>query len=233
MAPFQIEIDDIIEKWHKLLVNKSKKIGITAGVLRSIARRCWTTYAGHEVMLCAGNREVHSKSLMERFVPLMEKFHDNIVEQTDSHMLLTNGTEINAYPSNAEATVGRPNVICVYLDEAAYTGVLNDYPIYENLLANLSNTNGDFIITSTPNNRRGFFFDLCNQPPDNWRYLQYDYIVGKQAMILSEEFIEEMKHNPMIDFDKLYRCQFPQNRLSAIDTETLKNQIVNEYSFEV
>lgn len=222
MTPYQIDLDELIDKYGWILVNKSKKIGITESALRSIARRCFSKYAGAEVMLCAGNKERHAISLMERFTPLFNRLRDSIVEQSNTHLKLNNGTVINAYPSNAEALIGRPLVKCIYLDEAAYTGIINDQPVFDNLFANISNTHGDFIITSTPNGMRGFFFEMCQRPSEGWYYVEYDYLHGLEAMLLDKDVIEKAKKDPAIDFDQLYRCKFTTTRASIFGDQFIE-----------
>jgi len=55
----------------------------------------------------------------------------------------------------------------VYISEAAHINMLDDSKVYDALHPNIANIeNADFIIESTPNGRRGFFWDLWDERPD-------------------------------------------------------------------
>ncbi len=214
--PYQVDIDKAINENHKVIINKSRKIGATETVLRSIAKNCLGRYAGYNVMIVAGNRQDQAEAILDRFTKLFEKgftdldgmyfsYHDIIKKKTRSNVELFNKTIIKTYPANAEAVRGPDRVVCVFLDEAAHIKQIDDSQVYDALKPNLANTDGDFILVSTPNGRRGIFYDLWEKGGYQKLELPYTLAMGE---LLSEEFIEAEKKDTRIDFEQEYECKF-------------------------
>lgn len=221
LLPFQIDIDAAINKKRRVIINKSRKIGVTETVLRSIAMNCFFRYAGYDIMIVAGNRMLQAEATLDRFSRLFENgftdldgvhfsYSDLIKKSTKSSMKLFNGTTIRVFPADAEAVRGPDHVICVFLDEAAFIRKKDDAAVYGALRPNIANTDGDLIIVSTPNGKRGIFYDLWNEGQMHKMELPYTLAVGK---ILSEEFILEEKKKPKIFFEQEYECKFTTSKI--------------------
>lgn len=226
---YQKEIDSAINEHHKVLINKSRKIGATETVLRSIAKNCFERYAGYNIMIVAGNRQAQAEELLTRFDKLFEKgfvdldgtkytYHDIIKKKTKSELVFFNDTRIHTYPAVAEALRGPDRVVCVFLDEAAHFKQLDDSVVYDALKPNLANTNGDFVIVSTPNGRRGIFYNLWKEGTYKKLELPYTLALGN---LLSEEYIANEKEDPRIDFEQEYECKFTTTNSPAIDTDAI------------
>ena len=75
-----------------------------------------------------------------------------------------NGTRVMAFAASrqekAQSFRGTDDVICAFVSEAAHTGMKNDQPIMTALEPNLAQRDdADLILESTPNGRRGMFFN--------------------------------------------------------------------------
>ena len=222
---YQEEYETAWNLHHKLILNKSRKIGATETALRIIAFNCFNgRYVGHRVMIVAGNKQQVANRFLERFLAIFGngftdldgkswKYDDLVIENTSSSATLCNGIVINAYPAN-EATRGEENVICVFISEAAFTGLLDDSKVYNAVHPNVANIDdADFIMESTPNGKRGFFWELFTNDNEYFKLEQpYTVSLGK---LLSNKFIEAEKKNPKIDFDQEYGCKFTTSLTSA------------------
>jgi len=135
-----------------------------------------------------------------------------------------------------------------------------DQAIMNALEPNLANRDdGDFIMESTPNGRRGFFFDYWNETMKklkqlygltsekqllaklwkdlnasskiDWYPLMWDYTEGIRYKVVSEKYLEIQKQNPKIDFDQEYCCSFTSSYTQAIPTEALyfKDENASDY----
>ena len=217
--PFQIDIDAAINKKRKVIINKSRKIGVTETVLRSIAMNCFHRYVGYTIMIVAGNRMLQAEATLDRFSKLFENgftdldgmhfsYSDLVKKSTKSSMKLFNGTTIRVFP--AEAVRGPNRVICVFLDEAAFIRQKDDAAVYAALKPNIANTDGDFIIVSTSHGKRGIFYDLWNEGRMYKMELPYTLAVGK---ILSEEFILDEKEKSKILFEQEYEFKFTTSKM--------------------
>lgn len=231
-ALFQYELDilDLLDKHHWLLINKARKIGVSEIVLRIIAFKCFSTYKGYQIMLVAGNRVQHAQRLMRRFQKLFDNIREHVADRTTDRMILRNGTEIMAMPSNDTALRGPENVKCIFLDEAAHFNIINDQDVYNALEPNLSNTDGDFIIVSTPNGKRGMFYDLWTDRENRFYKLASPYTVSL-GLLLDKKTIERKKKDRTIDFEQEYMCQFTSPK-GAFITEDLIEQVEEDYELE-
>ena len=229
---FQYELDilDLLDKHRWLLINKARKIGVSEIVLRIIAFKCFSTYEGYQIMLVAGNRMQHAHRLMRRFQKLFVNINEFVSDKTADRMLLTNGTEIMAMPSNDTALRGPEKVKCIFLDEAAHFNIINDEDVYNALEPNLSNTNGDFIVVSTPNGKRGMFYDLWIDNENRFYKLPLPYTVSL-GLLLDEKMIERKKQDRTIDFEQEYMCQFTSAK-GAFITEDLIRSMEEDYEME-
>jgi len=228
---YQNELDRIINKYHVVLLNKSRKIGATETALRSVAKNCFGRYAGYDVMFVAGNRQKQADRLLTRFDKLFWQgftdldgikwtYSDIITKKTSSNLEFFNGTTIHTFPAVPESLRGSENVICVVLDEAAHFKLTDDRVIYDALEPNIANTEGDFICISTPNGKRGFFYDLWNEENEYYKLAQ-PYTVS-YGLLLSEEYISRKKNDARIDFEQEFNCQFTSSRKSAFNEELIK-----------
>ena len=244
MTKYQIEYSEAINKYHSILLNKTKKGGFTDAFLRHVAHQVFHRYAGHEVVLVAGNKEPIARDIMTR---LYDLFENGLIDNNNIHwtrdqlipsftkvpllMRWFNGTKIigsTASKSGKASPVrGYSDVICWFITEAAFTGVNDDYPILNGLTSLTANRDdGDRILESTPNGRSGFFHDIAmdstenmkhkfEMGPNGYYYMEYDYIEAVNAGVISKAFIEQEKKNPRIDFDQEYCCAFTTSAHAA------------------
>jgi len=225
---YQIEYFDAIRDHHKVILNKSRKIGATETALRCIAYNCFGRYAGHNVMIVAGNRQVQADEFLERFWELFNdgfvdlngnefSFSDIIISRNKSQVVFWNGTKVSTYSARPESLRGPEDVVCVYISEAAHINLVDDSKVYNALHPNIANiSNADFIIESTPNGKRGFFWELFSSDNEYFNLEQsYSVSLGK---LISPEFIELEKKNKTIDFEQEY-CSVFTSSLSAVFKE--------------
>lgn len=241
---YQEEYEYAWNKYHKLILNKSRKIGATETALRIIAYNCFNgRYEGHRVMIVAGNKQDVANRFIERFVSIFGQgftdldgkwwdIDDIIVERKASKIKLFNGIIIQAYPAN-ESTRGEENVICVFMSECAFINLLDDSKVYNAIHPNVSNIgDADFIMESTPNGKRGFFWELATESagPNEYHKLEQSYEVS-MGKLLDENFVEQEKHNTKIDFEQEYCCKFTTSLSSVFKEEDVKfiPQEINTY----
>jgi len=231
---YQLEYFDAILEHHKVILNKSRKIGATETALRCIAYHCFGRYAGHNVMIVAGNLQAQADEFLERFCELFYdgfvdlngkkfSFSDIIVYRSKSKVEFFNGTKVRTYSARPESLRGPEDVVCVYISEAAHINLMDDSKVYNALHPNVANiSDADFIIESTPNGKRGFFWNLFSSDNEYFKLEQsYDVALGK---LISPEFIESEKKNPTIDFEQEYCSEFTSS-LSAVFREEDVNYV--------
>ena len=244
MTQYQINYSEAINNHHRVIVNKTKKGGFTDAFLRHAAHQIFYRYAGHEVMLVAGNKEAIARDIMTRLYTLFENgiTDDNDIHWTQEQLIPSftktplqmkcwNGTTIigsTASKSGKSSSFrGYSDVIAWFITEAAFPGVNDDYPILNGLTSLTANReDGDMVIESTPNGRTGFFHDLSMDASDNLKkknavgenkfyYMEVDYHEALESGVISREFIEQEKLNPRIDFDQEYCCAFTSSSNAA------------------
>jgi len=228
---YQDEYFKAWQKYHKLILNKSRKIGATETALRIIAYNCITgRYAGHRVMIVAGNKQEVANRFIQRFKSLFMKGftdlngityeYDDIITKEDSKSCLINNTFVQAYPAN-ESVRGEENVKCVFMSECAFINLIDDTKVYNALHPNVANiSDADFIMESTPNGKRGFFWTNVDASSEYHKLEQpYTVSLGK---LLDKKFISTEKSNPRIDFEQEYCCKFTTSLSGAFKEDEIK-----------
>ena len=220
MFDYQMEYERVWNTHHKMLLNKSRKIGATETALRIILYNCMNgNYKSHHrVMIVAGNNQDVANRFLGRFINIIgEGFtdldgkwwakDDIFVEYQSSKALLFNGIHIQAYPAN-ESVRGEENVICVFLSESAFINLLDDSKVYNAVHPNVANIgHADFVMESTPNGKRGFFWELWEDKENEYQKLEQPYTVA-MGQLLDEKTVENEKRNKKIDFEQEYCCKF-------------------------
>lgn len=234
---YQMEYNKLWRENHKLIFNKSRKIGATETGLRTICQGCFNQYRGHKVMIVAGNGIEHAYEFMEKFNNLFYgpkdkgwedlnkkqwAYSDLVDSYRKSRIDLSSGVTINSYAAVPNALRSQENVKCVFISEAAHINRLEDRNVYNAIRPIAANDpNVDFIMESTPNGKRGFFYDIWTKDP-TYTQLEIPYTRALDR-IISREFIEQEKKNPFINFAQEYECQFTTSLSSAFDED-----VVNE-----
>lgn len=167
-------------------------------------------------MIVAGNTQKHANRLMYRLQQLFKLIHNHIVEERAEYLKLDNGTEYFAFPSNPSSYRGIEKVKAIFVDEGAHFDFVDDYIVYDALEPITLASKPDLFIISTPNGKRGFFYELYVQAvagnnkfkPRFWNY--------EKAMgwLYSQADIDEKKRDLTIDFEQEYNGQFTTTRHS-------------------
>ena len=239
---YQEEYEQAWNKHHKLILNKSRKIGATETALRIIAFNCFNgRYDGHRVMIVAGNKQEVANRFIERFIAIFGKgftdadgkwwpIEDIIIERKSSRIQMWNGIIIQAYPAN-ESVRGEENVICVFMSECAFINLLDDSKVYNALHPNVANIgHADFIMESTPNGKRGFFWELFTDVGNEYHKLEQPY-TRAMGQLLDEETVLAEKNNSKIDFEQEYNCAFTTSLSAAFKEDEVKYTVkdINTY----
>jgi len=194
-------------------------------------------------MIVAGNNQDVANKFIDRFRGLISngfrdnskkfwKYGDIVLHDSAKQLRLVNGIEIEAYPAN-EAVRGIDNVKCVFMSECAFINRIDDTKVYNALHPNVANIpTADFIMESTPNGRRGFFWENWNEGSE-YTKIQQDYTVSL-GKLLTPEFIAREKANPKIDFRQEYCCDFTTSNTAAFNRDKVDSiyepQPINDYA---
>ncbi len=234
MFDYQMEYERAWNTNHKLLLNKSRKIGATETALRIILYNCMNgTYKPHHrVMIVAGNNQDVANRFLGRFINIIDQGFTDLdgkywskdeifPEYQSSKATLFNGIHIQAYPAN-ESVRGEENVICVFLSESAFINLLDDSKVYNAVHPNIANIgHADFVMESTPNGKRGFFWELWEDKENEYYKLEQPYTVS-MGKLLDEKTIQNEKKNSKIDFEQEYCCKFTTSLTGAFREEDVR-----------
>ena len=235
---YQVEYFEAVRDFHKVVLNKSRKIGATETALRIILYNILQgNYSGQKVMIVAGNNQTIANKFISRMMKMLsKKFKDlngkywdytNLLRKYNSrYMEFMDGTQVEAYPAN-EGVRGEENVICVFMSEVAFINRLDDTPIYNALKPNVINIpHADFILESTPNGKRGFFYRIYEEAERGENEFTPLNMPWQRSMnkLLNETIIANEKKNTSIDFDQEYCCKFTTS-LSAAFVEEEVNKV--------
>lgn len=233
---YQLEYIKAVHEHHRVIFNKSRKIGATETALRAICEQCYGNYIGHNVIIVAGNRQDEANVFLERFEDLFirgwtdkdGKFwgeRDLIMNIKSDRIDLYSGVTIRTIPANPRALRAQANVRCVFFSEAAHINSLNDEKIWGAVKPIIANDRyADVIVESTPNGIRGFFHDEFMNPNNGYYKLRKDYTVALDRLI-SREFIEQEKKDPRPwYFPQEYETAFVTGGRSAI---TIPDQAIS------
>lgn len=244
MTPYQIEYNRLVNEHHKIIINKTRKGGFTDAHIRTIAQNIFGRYAGHDTMIVAGNELIISREILRRF---NELFEHGFTDKKGKHW--TYGDLIIKYVTHPQPVVefyngarvfcfaaiksgqyqsfrGTDDIISIFLSEAAHIGLTDDSVIYDALYPNLANRDhGDFVIESTPNGRRGFFYDVWQNAikrKNAFYPYQVNYVEPVRCGVLSKKFIEEQKQDSGIDFEQEYCCKFTTSKRATFTEDMIR-----------
>ncbi len=236
---YQQEYFELIQQYHKIILNKSRKIGATETALRTILYNILTgPYANHGIMIVAGNKQTIANKFIKRMNDILKLKHDGftdlngvdwgyndiITNNTSSQIEFFNGALVEAFPAN-DSVRGLENTICIFMSEVAFIDLIDDSVVYNAVKPNLANiTNADFILESTPNGRRGFWYSEAQQAMkkrNEYKYIEQPYNVAL-GILLSKQFIEGEMKNTKIDFEQEYCCKFTTKSGAAFPDGTVK-----------
>ncbi len=232
LMPYQYEfVRHIPEKRNRLIhINKSRQIGVTELVLRVLAFHCFHKYKGGKIMIIAGTREDTAAKIMARFKQLFKNISWTVVEDTHKLILrLANGTVVEALPSNSDAIRGDTKIRAVFVDEAAHFKLKDDSVVMDAIRPIIFTNKSDLFLVSTPNGRRGFFYDISREE-NEYLKLYFDYKMAINWIYTQEDIDRELQRKE-IDVEQEYMCQFTTTRHSYFgDHFTYGDHEAEDYS---
>ena len=224
LMPYQIEFAKLIPQSRNIRfhINKSRQIGVTELISRVLAYQSFFKYKGGKILIIAGTRMDTAGEIMRRFKELFQNIPGTILDAKNSLKLsLKNGTEIEALPSNSDAIRGLTKIKAIFVDESAHFNLIDDSIVLDAILPLVDTNQADLFLVSTPNGRRGFFYEISINE-NNYHKIQWDYTVAAGFIYQLEEFEAKFQDNT-VDVDQEYRCQFTSPRTSIFgddfDTE--------------
>lgn len=195
---------------HKFILLKSRQIGCTELILRILAYRCFNKYAGGNIIIIAGTRELTTKVIVQRFKNLFYNISHEIANSTDLTIELKNGTVITGYPSNSDSIRGLTKISAIFLDEAAHFNLIDDSKVMNSVEPIVETNHSDLFMISTPNGPSGFFYDIYTSDTN---YLKFEYDIWEAVgWIYSKAKAEEMLQDPIHDTDQEYLNKFTTGR---------------------
>ena len=121
-------------------------------------------------------------------------------------LLLPNGSRIVGLPGTEGTVRGFSSVSLLLIDEAAR---VSD-PLYRALRPMLAVADGDLWMMSTPNGKRGFFYETWASPDADWHRLS---VPATDCPRIPQDFLEEEEREQgHSSFRQEYMCEFTDDR---------------------
>jgi hypothetical protein len=135
---------------------------------------------------------------------------------------LPNGSRIVGLPSREATARGFSGVTFLIVDEASRA----PENLYAAVRPMLATTNGDLWLLSTPNGKRGFFYQVWKHGGPHWLRLA---VPAKECPRISKEFLEEERRStPENEFLQEYCCEFVLGDGYVFDRDLLEAAVTDE-----
>lgn len=214
----------------KVHENKSRQIGATDNGQRFFAfhgsgefeQRSRHWYIGKKIINIAGTREKTAKKIQTRLRALFNNIENTIADNgTDLWFKLKNGTEYEAMPSNSEAIRGDTKIGAIAVDEAAHFKLVDDSEVIDAIIPIVDTNLADLFLRSTPNGRRGFFYNI-DVTENDFIKLKFPIWVAEQIAgigLYTHEQIDLALARKDIDVEQEYLNKYTTTRSSYYGDE--------------
>lgn len=130
-------------------------------------------------------------------------------------LVLENGSQVHALPADAGTVRGYAAVDLLVVDEAGWVGD----SLWDAVTPMLAVSGGRAVIMSTPNGRRGFFYEAATG--DDPRWTRYTVTADQCPRITPGFLAEEREAKGAHVFEQEYMCRFVDGTGSLFDGEDL------------
>jgi hypothetical protein len=218
-SPDAWQSDVLLSDSRKLILNCSRQSGksTTTAILSSHK----AIHKPESLILIVCPSERQSGELLRKIKTVLSKTPD---VDFDRNSILTvemsNGSRILALPSS-EANIRTFSAVdLLILDEASRI----DDAVYHAVRPMLAVSGGQQILLSTPNGKRGFFFDVwTNGSLSEWQKIE---ITALDCPRITNEFLESEKASmPLFLFEQEYFCKFTDSETQIFPSELIQAAI--------
>ncbi len=186
---------------ERLLLNCSRQSG--KSTMAAVVALHRALYNPGSLVLILAPAERQAKELFSKVSGLYRNL-GHVVSADSSRklgMVLENGSRIEALPGTEKTIRGFSGVDLLILDEASRVAD----ELYHAVRAMLAVSGGSLMMLSTPNGKRGIFFDEWSEGVGWERY----EVLGTDVPRISEEFLaEERRALPTRVYQQEYCCEF-------------------------
>lgn len=227
---YQHDVFKLISDFTYLAIIKSRRIGITEIVLRSMLYYAiYGFMKGYKSIIIPGTKA----SLSEDHIVVLKNLLDHggyweLVDEEKTkrdRLMFKDGTEIRAMPSNT-STVRGLTVKYVFMDEAALFNDVEQKEILNSVRPLIATTKGRITMVSTPKGRRGIFYSAVTADP-TWHKIPMPWTVSRNKLLM-DDFIEKEMKSVVLDFQQEYNCAFstPEN---AVYPQSFIDKCIGDY----
>lgn len=202
IEPDPVQMELLQAEAHRGILNCSRQWGkSTVAAIRAVHHAY--TYAKSLVLVASPSRR-QSAELLGKIRPMLEKLGippcgDGINVPS---AVLPNGSRIVGLPGSEDKIRGFSSVSLLLIDEAARVSDKQ----YKTLRPMLAAVNGDLWLMSTPNGKRGFFYEEWEHGDAEWYRVS---ATATECPRISSEFLEEERRSLGAEwFRQEYLCEF-------------------------
>jgi hypothetical protein len=181
-------------------------------------------YAAGSLVLLVSPSQRQSRELFSKVMGYLRKLEpaETLEEDNELSAMLANRSRIISLPGDPKTVRGFSSPSLIIEDESGYV----DDGLYTAIRPMLAVSAGRLILMSTPNGRRGHYFDSWTGEGD-WQRIR---IVGKECPRISAEFLEQERQElgPML-YSQEYEGEFIDAQSSAFSSEMIELALVDDF----
>ena len=218
--PWQQQLLRSTSRW--VLLNCCRQSG--KSTTTSIVALHTAIYDPGALVLCVSPSLRQSRELFAKIIAFLKRLEPVVPLEEDnkSSCELTNGSRIVSLPGDPDTVRGYSAPKLVITDEAAYVSDAMQAAIAPMLAV----SEGRQIDMSSPNGRRGYFFE-------NWEHgegIERIKIIGRQCPRISAEFLEQQRRKlgPTL-YAQEFEGEFNDSDTSAFSSELIEMALVDDF----
>jgi hypothetical protein len=203
----------------KIILNCSRQSGKSATTAVLSSHKAIYNSNSLTLIVCPSERQ--SGELLRKIKAILSKTPDVDFDRKSTLTVeLSNGSRILALPSSESNIRTFSAVDLLILDEASRI----DDAVFFAVRPMLAVSNGQQILLSTPNGKRGFFYDTwANGSLSEWQKIE---ITALDCPRITLEFLESEKNSmPLFLFEQEYFCEFTDKDTQIFPSELIENSI--------
>lgn len=203
--------DFLLSNDKRVIMNCSRQSGKSTIVAVKAVHSALYEPRSLQILLSPGQRQ--SKELFDKCRDVYDRIGKPVISESESalQMRLRNGSRIVSLPGNAGRVRGFSGARRIIIDEAAW--VPDD--LYRAVRPMLAVSDGDLIAMSTPNGKKGWWYEAWTDQAQNWK--RYE-IPATMCPRISPEFLEEERNTqPEWWVLQEYFCQFTEDGQSIFN----------------